>query len=348
MAAVVIFGAGAIGGFIGARLALAGHRVRLVGRPAWLDAIAARGLQLRVPGEHGATVRTGLSTHPTLAAALDAGADLVVVAVKSYDTAAAVAALAAWSGPPPAVLTVQNGVGNEEALAGELGAERVLAGAITFPVSVPAPGTVLLERARGGLGLASVDPARAALAAEWAAPCAQAELRPRRYRDYRALKWSKLLMNQIGNALPAILARPVAAVVADPALFALEVAALRETLAVMRARGIAVVALPGYNLPLLALALRVAPLALLRRVLAPLIASSRGSKPPSLQLDLERGRSEVAWLNGAVAQAGREAGVATPVNRALAETLAGLIAPGGPPPGDAWRAPLLASRLADA
>jgi 2-dehydropantoate 2-reductase len=88
----------------------------------------------------------------------------------------------------------------------------------------------------------------------------------------------------------------------------------------MRAQGIAVVALPGANVPLLALGVRL-PAALSRRILARVVGGARGGKSPSLRLHLrggEPGPSEVAWLNGAVARAGAAQGVPTPVNDALA------------------------------
>jgi 2-dehydropantoate 2-reductase len=218
----------------------------------------------------------------------------------------------------------------------------ILSGAITYPVSLgQSPGTVVLERRRGGIGLAPLE-AGAAESAGWAATLSAAGLPTREYADYRALKWSKLIMNLLANASAAILDRSSVDVMADPDLFALEVAALREALDVMRAMHVPVVGLPGYPVPLLALALRLAPRWLLHRVLGPMVGGSRGRKPPSLRLDLARGRSEVEWLNGAVVRYGVRAGVSTPVNRALAESLERILA-GEAPPGEGWRQSLLAS-----
>jgi 2-dehydropantoate 2-reductase len=328
MTAIIVFGAGAIGGFVGARLALAGHTVRLVGRAAMVERVCAHGLRLALPDGQALVAREGVSAHLDLPAALAGGADWLILAVKSYDTPDALAALAAAGPDLPPVLSLQNGVGNEEALAGRLGAQRVLAGSITSPVSVTAPGEIVLERARGGTGLAAVDPEQSAVLGRCAELFATSGLPARPYRDYRAMKWSKLLMNMIANALPAILKCAPADVLDDPDLFAVEAAALREALAVMRALGVAVVGLPGYPVHWLARALRLLPLVLLRPVLRPIVAGSRGRKPPSLQLDLARGRSEIEWLNGAVARAGASLGVPTPVNRALVELLGERLAAG--------------------
>jgi 2-dehydropantoate 2-reductase len=101
---------------------------------------------------------------------------------------------------------------------------------------------------------------------------------------------------------------------------------LREALAVMDALNVNVVALPGYPVHWLAWAIRVLPAAILRPVLQPLVAGGRGAKPPSLALDLARGRSEVGWLNGAVVRYGQPLGVPTPVNAALVGALESIIA----------------------
>jgi 2-dehydropantoate 2-reductase len=127
----------------------------------------------------------------------------------------------------------------------------------------------------------------------------------------------------IGNASAAILDMNTVKVYTDPSLARLEVEMLRETIKVMRGLNVKPVNLPGYPVPLLAWGVRWAPLLILRPILRRLVAGGRGQKPPSLLLDLRRGRerSEVAALNGAVVQAGRRIGIPTPVNHALTETL---------------------------
>src|SRR5262249_24088492 len=145
----------------------------------------------------------------------------------------------------------------------------------------------------------------------------------REYADPRALKWSKALLNMLGNATAAILDMSVEQVYADARLVALERRGFLETLAVMDALGIAAVSLPPYPVRVLARPAPHMPGGLLNAVLRRKIAGGRGGKPPSLQLGLAQGnpRSEGEFLYGAVARAGAAAGVATPINRALWETL---------------------------
>ncbi len=216
---------------------------------------------------------------------------------------------------PPPILCLQNGVDNEAELAAAFGADQVIAGTITTAVSRRGPGEIAVERKRGA-GLALGHPLSPALLAA----LNTASLNARGYASAPALKWSKLLTNLVGSATAAILDLPVSDIYADPRLFRLERAMLREALAVMRAVGAAVVDLPGT--PVRALALGASWLAFLAQpLLRRGVGSGRGAKRPSLHLDLHsgRGRTEVAWLHGAVARHGEAHGVRAPVNRVLCD-----------------------------
>ncbi len=320
---IVVVGAGAIGGWVGGRLALAGQRVTLVGRPRLADAVAAGGLRLRSPD--GETAVHDLHVVTSVAGAASCGPfDLAVLGVKTYDTAAALAEMHATDLGCPVILSLQNGVRSEELLAAAFGPERVVAGTILNPISVAQAGVVVLEKWKGGIGLAPVAPG--ASVGRWAGVF-NAVLPTRLYTDYRAMKWSKLLLNLIGNASAAILDMNSAEVYADRRLLRLEIEMLRETVQVMQRLKVKPVALPGYPTPLLAWGVRWAPWFVVGPVLRRMVSGGRGEKPPSLLMALrqEQGRSEVGELNGAVISSGEQVGVSTPVNRALTETLTRLI-----------------------
>jgi 2-dehydropantoate 2-reductase len=137
--------------------------------------------------------------------------------------------------------------------------------------------------------------------------------------DYRSLKWSKLALNVVANASCAILNVLPERLVHSGDAFELELRAIREVRNVMRALGIAAIDLPRYPVRALqSVATLPAPVA--RAILANRIAGARGRKPPSLLLDLRamKNRTEVDYLNGAVARAAREAGVKAPVNTVFA------------------------------
>ncbi len=239
-------------------------------------------------------------------------ADLAIVSVKAYDTPSAIETLRRGLTPDADVtfLTPQNGVGNEELLAGAFGADRVVSGALTIPVERE-PGGAVVAANRGGLALAPVG----SVAHNWlVAAFGRTPIPVSVLSDYRAMKWSKLALNIIANASCAILDIMPERLVAHGDLFELELSALREVRAVMGALDLGAVDLPRY--PVRALfALLGLPSAVARPLLARRIAGARGQKAPSLLLDLRagKGRTEVDALNGAVAAAGAERGIVTPV-----------------------------------
>ncbi len=329
-------GAGAIGMLVGGRLALAGHSVTLVARPAVAEHLRREGL--RLVGGEGEQVVRDLDIAPSVAEAAAASFDWLAVTVKAYDVPTVAEEIRAAFPTPPTVVTFQNGVGSEETVQRLLPAAPLAAASVTIPVSVPAVGHIE-TRKKGGLGLAPVGrrtedggrkPESQGPQGGYAvAPALQAAgFVVRGYADYRAMKWSKLLGNMIGNASSAILDMPPGEIYADPRLFRLEVAALREAVAVMAAWRIPTVSLPGLQSHLLPPALRYLPLPVLQPILQRMVAGGRGGKMPSLHIDLAggRGQSEVEVLNGAVAEWGERKGVPTPVNRALTDTLLGLTA----------------------
>ena len=315
--AVLVYGAGAVGQFIGGALTLAGNDVTLLARPALHDALARAPLAIQGTGTYAGT-RVPIASVTSITE-LSRPPALIILTVKSYDTAGALPDLRRLVDAGATVLTLQNGVGNEETLARALGA-AVRSGAFTISISVPAPGSITRHTAKGGLGFAPV-------AGEDLAPLlarfAPTGLPIVTTRSYRALKWSKLLLNMLANAQSALLGLPPAAIFADPALFAVEQRAFREARAVMRAAGIGLVDLPAYPVRLLAAAMAL-PASLARRLLAARVGGGRGDKLPSLWVDIEagRGRSEAPWYNGAVAALAEQTGVPAPVNATLTRLLA--------------------------
>ncbi|MBV8748980.1 MAG: ketopantoate reductase family protein [Candidatus Eremiobacteraeota bacterium] len=245
-------------------------------------------------------------------------ADLALVTVKAYDTPAAVETLRRALRNPAAttIVTPQNGVGNEDVLAAAFGADNVVAAALTVPVDRDASGKGVAAKG-GGIAFAPVgsgSPHNWLLAAFGATGLPTLAV-----ADHRALKWSKLALNVVANASCAILDVLPDRLVHDDAVFRLEIHAIREVRATMKALGIRPIDLPRYPVRALQTVASL-PSAVGRTVLASRIASGRGTKPPSLLLDLRgaKHRTEVDVLNGAVARAAREAGIPAPVNAAYA------------------------------
>lgn len=317
-----------MGTLVSGRLSGAGHEVALLARPE-------QSLHIR---QYGLTVEDGMggATHarPYVLSEIPekprkgATPDLVIVAVKAYDTTAAIPEIARLCGPDTCVLTLQNGIGNEEALADGLGGERILSGAFTLSASVPETGRVLQHTLSGGIGLAEMQVTGRRLATI-SEVFAHAGMRVRIYKDWRGMKWSKLLLNLLANASCAILQMTPREVFADSRLFRLEQLAFREARLTMRRMEIAPVDLPGYPVRLLCRVMAL-PGPLARRLLAPRVTGGRGDKMPSLAMDIARGkrRSEVTFLNGAVTTAAAGCGIPAPANALLASTLEAIAASG--------------------
>jgi len=285
---VYVVGAGAVGLYLGSALESIGNEV--VYAPRALDAVTP------------------------------VDVDLAIVAVKAYDTPSAVATLRRALVDPSrtAILCPQNGVGNEEKLIEAFGADPVVAAALTVPVERGRDGASRPAN-RGGLVIAPVG----AKSHNWIlAAFGSSGMTVQAADDWRALKWSKLAINIVANATCAILNVLPDRLVHFEGAFALEVRAIRECRAVMRALRVNCIDLPGY--PVRALqAIASLPSPVARLVLGRRIARGRGSKPPSLLLDLRAAKNvtEVSVLNGAIATIGRTHGVPTPVNATLARVV---------------------------
>jgi 2-dehydropantoate 2-reductase len=132
-----VFGAGGVGGYLGARLANAGHDVRLIARGEHLDALQSSGLRVdSVAGD------TSVDLPATDDPAAIGPCDYVLFCVKSHDTRAAAADLDPLLGPETAVVSFQNGVDNEAWLADEIGTEHVVGGVAYIFSTIESPGVV--------------------------------------------------------------------------------------------------------------------------------------------------------------------------------------------------------------
>jgi 2-dehydropantoate 2-reductase len=259
--------------------------------------------------------RTARVTEVARPSDLSAPPELIVFAVKMFDLAAAAASCAAW--PSATSFTVSNGVGAEQIVTDVRPIAGLIAGSVTASVELVAERSVSRLN-RGGIGLAPVSGDVDRLIRDLLVAFAAAGLPTGRVDDAVAMKWSKLLANLVGNATSAIVDRPPAELYGDPGIFRIERRQLLEALAVMRRLGLSPVALPGADVRLLAVGIRLPPV-LVRPILRRVVVGARGGKDPSLRLHATSGAgpSEVDWLNGAVAEAAEKLGGAAPVNRRL-------------------------------
>ena len=318
----LVFGAGAIGTYLGGSLLLHGHQVTFLEQPSTATEVKQRGLSLQLsPGSQQ------YIPEPCIVSCLEQAFqydpfDAAIFALKSFDTASVLEKIAPYIQSIPPLICFQNGVENEARLASVFGEDRVIAGTVTSSVSRRAAGEIVLERSRG-IGLSSLHP----LANTLAHAFQDAGLITQLFPHPADMKWSKMLTNLVGNATSAILDLTPAQVFTHPQLYNLEIRQLRETLTVMRAHRIGVVNLPKMPVRWLGFALQHLPSRLVRNLLSRAVGGGRGEKMPSFHIDLHSGRkqSEVDYLNGAVVRYGQAVGVPTPVNRMLNHTLLQLI-----------------------
>ena len=318
----MVAGAGAIGCFVGGMLAVADRRVALLVRPRVKAEIERFGL--RLTGFDGAENKLGagqlaLSEDP----AILHSAGIVLVTVKSADTAA-VADLIAQHAPQDAVIvSLQNGVGNVAVLHERLGGRRVLAGMVPF--NVIAMGEGRFHRSTSGDIHVGED------ADNTAAALSVPGLAIRASRDITGVQWGKLIIN-LNNALSALSDMPLAAQLANREWRKLFADQMAEGLAVIKAAGITPVSatpIPANWTPTL---LRL-PDTIFNLILGRTMKIDPEARS-SMWQDLKQGRrTEIDYLQGAVIALAEQHDVAVPLMRRIVALIKEAEVAGKGPPG---------------
>ena len=316
---ILVAGAGALGLVFGALLRRAGHAVVLLGRTLHTEAVAARGVH--VEGLWGEHVATGLD-FTTDAAQLQGPFDAILITVKSYDTSAIGAAVAPLLAPHGVTISLQNGLGNVEALSAQVGARRALAGRVIFGAEVVAPGrvrvTVYADPVLVGAWRAGEDARLDVQARAWAEHFAAAGIPSAYCDDIEAALWGKVLYNAALNPLGALLGVHYGALGEDANTRAVMDAVIEEAFSVAVAER---VALPW------------ATAAEYRAVFYDRLVPSTFHHRPSMLQDLERGRpTEIDAINGEVWKRGAAHGIVTPANELLTRLVHAREALGGARP----------------
>ncbi len=305
---IVVAGAGSVGGYVGGCLALAGHDVTLLLRPQLAAAVARHGLRITdLDGRdrlvEPAAVRLATEAEPALAEV-----DIVLVTVKSGDTAGMAGLIAEHAPSGATVVSLQNGVGNLDVLLQRLGGmARVVAGMVPFNVvqtrDLGAPAR--FHRATSGTLLiaAGVPGLRATLDVPGLAVGES--------RDMASVMWGKLLLN-LNNALNALAGVPLAAELADKRWRRLLARQIDEGLAVLKAAGIKPARIEGVPPAAVPRILRL-PGWLFRRVARSMLAIDPEARS-SMWEDLQRHRTtEIDHLQGAILAMAARTGVQVPL-----------------------------------
>jgi 2-dehydropantoate 2-reductase len=292
---IAAMGAGGVGGYFGARLQQAGHDVVFFARGKHLAALKENGLTLKSP--HGsAQLKVQVFERPA-----DAGAavDVVMFAVKLWDTESAAELLRPVVGPKTLVIPFQNGVESVERLKKIFPAQNVLGGSAYIATRIAAPGVIEHIGQMAGLEFGALMPSQRAAAAAFHGACQGAGITAKLADDIQRVIWQKFIFLVAVSGCTASARVPLGVVRADPDLRWMFEQAMRETYRLARARGV--------DVPEDYVGGRMA-------FLDTLPAEMRAS----MAHDLEAGnRLEAPWLCGAVAKMSAEAHLDAPVNRAI-------------------------------
>lgn len=295
---IAIIGAGGVGGYFGARLQAAGSDVAFVARGAHLGALCERGLRVESPKGDLRLAHVQATDNPATVGVVDA----VLLTVKMYDLEAASRMLTPLIGRDTVVVTLQNGVEAIDIVAGQVGREHV-AGGVAYIAAVIAEPGVIRHTSLDSLIFGELDRRRSERLVALEQACLHAGFSARVSDDINLDLWSKFARLSVFSGMTAVTRSTMGVLRSDPELLAMLVAACQETIAVGRARGVAL------------------PDRLMDEILQMVHTLPHHAKASMLE-DLERGRRlELPWLSGAVVRLGAAAGVPTPIHSFIATVL---------------------------
>ena len=291
----VMMGSGGVGGYYGARLAQKGNEVVFVARGAHARAMREKGLKIN--SETGDTVIQPVNVVEDPARA--GVADVIVVAVKLWDSEQAAQAIRPIVGPKTAVVSLQNGIDKDDVLAAAVGREHVIGGVTHIFAIIAEPGVITHTGKLQRVTIGELPTGRSQRVDAIARSLEAAGIEAIASDDIARATWDKFVFLTSVSGMTALTRRPIGAIREHPATRAMLIDALKESAAVARAEGVPfpedlhqkhLKAIDGLNPAMLS----------------------------SMAQDLARGRPlELEWLSGAVVRRGEKHGVKTPVHRAI-------------------------------
>jgi len=291
---IAVYGAGGVGGYFGGRLAQAGAEVHFIARGAHLQALR----------EHGLRVRSVKGDFDVPAPATDDPAevgpcDFVLFCVKTFDTDAAAARLGPLIGGGTAVVSLQNGVENEEKIARAVGDDHVMGGAAFIFAEIAEPGVILHTGGPTSITFGELDGRTSQRAKRLLAQCEQAGFAAELSASIKTVLWAKLTFICAQAGLTAAVRLPIGEIRTADAAWAAFSRLVAEVSAVAEADGNPV------------------PLAAQERALA-LAQSIEPGSFSSLHDDLVAGRRmELEALHGFIVRRAARHGLAVPTSEAV-------------------------------
>jgi 2-dehydropantoate 2-reductase len=288
---IAVLGAGAVGGYFGARLASAGNSVAFIARGEHLAAMRSSGL--RVLSDAGDLEL------PSVTASDDPAeigiVDLVLFTPKLYGTEAAIEAATPMVGEHTTLLSLQNGIDAADQLRARFGQHRVMGGSCQIAAVIEQPGSIRHSGIGAKLVFGEFDGQRTERLEELEQACRNAGINYEIPPDITVAIWRKFVFLVAFSGATALVAGNAGSIQSDANLHRVFSDLMAETAAVGKARGVALTD-DAINGP------------------AKLVAAMPGATTSSLANDLARGnRLETHWLQGTVVRLGQELGILTPV-----------------------------------
>lgn len=304
---VAVVGVGAVGGYFGGLLAKGGADVSFIARGELLRALRAKGLTVK-SGKGDFSIRIRATHDPAEVGPVN----LVLFCVKSYDTEPAMRQTLPMVEQQTTVLSLQNGIDNEEKISSVIGTEKVLAGVAHIGASVPEPGTILHQEG-GTIVFGELDGGISERVTSLQAFFDRCGLPAEGSPDMKKVLWTKLAWNAPFNAINALVGGPVKAIIENPNTLDLARRVTAEVVTIANASGV--------------------PLAFEQVWERNIQFSQRYDVKTSMLHDLEAGKPlEHKALNGIIVKKAAELGLSTPSNFALYAILSGMHGSQSPQP----------------
>jgi len=320
MAKILVFGAGAVGQFIGSLITLAGHhKVTMVGRYDHYDAIKLNGLKIR---RHGDVKHLrNLEFLPSVdRIPRDEVFDWIFMTVKAYKLSSSLKDLSFFINNKVKFLLFQRGIGSHENVAKVIPKERIFLASQTANCAIIQPGTVVETNREGALCLAPL--VLRDVIGDLRSVFSGADIEVLTFDDWKTMKWSALLYEMFLNGLCALGDYKPDKIAEQKHMLDIEIEAFQEAVNVVNAIGVEVIDLPAYPIKRLMLYLKF-PGILQRFLFRSTLVKKDSMTVPTLKNDMEKGRkgTEIGFINGAVSRWGKERKIRTPVNDFLVEEL---------------------------
>jgi 2-dehydropantoate 2-reductase len=296
---VAVVGAGGTGAYYGGALARAGAEVTMIARGPHLEAIKKNGLQLNSLLLGDFLIETAATDDMSSIGVVD----LVIFAVKSWGTEAAIEAMRGLVGDDTTIISTQNGIDSERQLSEAFGAEHVLGCTATVSAKITEPGVVVQGGGPGTIVIGEMAGGPSDRVANLVAQCVEAGLAASANDNIKIALWEKFTFISALSGMTALTRKGIGEIFAQESSTEMYLQVLSEVAAVGRAAGVGLAESLAENI----------------------LATTQGREPftiGSMGHDLIAGNPiEIGLLNARVVELGKEYGIATPANFAIEAAL---------------------------